>query len=552
MPRRAEGIVHALKDAGVTTIFGIPSIHNIGLYESLRAERSIRHIVCRHEAAATHMADGYARASGGVGVIISSTGPGAGFTISALQEAWGSCSPVLMLTTNIDAAKIGKGLGTLHELEEQTALFRTITKATFAVQSGDDFRAVTTQAINTALGGRPGPVCVEVPTDLLAGAVSTSHPNPLLREERRTPLPSQGERRGEGVSLPKRIDEAVSLLRRAKQPILIVGTDATRANLAADVTALAEALCAPVISSTPGKGVIAEDHPLSFGNAARRLVVKEITPGCDVALAIGTRLREVDAKRRGLVLPEHLIHVDWDERWIGKNFPPAVPLVGDIRVIAQELRRQLAGEPYAGQRQERVAEWRRQADAEINQLRQELPEIRYLDAIRRLLPRDSALVIDNTQLGYWAEYFYPSCQPNGLIAAKGSALLGFSFPGAIGAKLARPDKPVVSLIGDGGFLYTSQELATCVRHGIGFPLIVVNDNAYGVIGYLQRTAYQEEYESRLTNPDFVAFAASFGVAATRVQSPEELAQALEKALTSGKMQLIELQTEIAAPPFGRY
>ena len=545
MPPAAEGIVEALKEAGVTTVFGIPSVHNIGLYEALRHERSIRHIVCRHEAAATHMADGYARASGGLGVIISSTGPGAGFTISALQEAWGSCSPVLMLTTNIDAAKIGKGLGSLHELEEQTALFRTITKATFAVRAGDDCRAVSKKAIALALSGRPGPVCVEVPTDLLAGEAgavpSTPHPNPLLAEEGESPSP-----------LPKRLDEAVALLRRARQPVIVAGTDATRANLAADLTALAEAVCAPVITSTPGKGVIPEDQPLSFGNAARRLVVKEIVPGCDAALAIGTRLREVDAKRRGLVLPEPLIHVDWDERWIGRNFPTAVSLVGDLRAITRELRRQLEGEPYTGPRQERVAEWRRQADTEMARLKKELPEMRYLDAIRQVLPRDSALVIDNTQLGYWAEYFYPSYQPNGLIAAKGSALLGFSFPGAIGTKVACPDKPVVSIIGDGGFLYTSQELATCVRHKIGFPLIVVNDNAYGVIGYLQRTAYKEEYEARLTNPDFVAFAGAFGVAATRVTSPEGLTQALEKALHSGGMHLIELQTDISAPPFGRY
>jgi len=542
MPCGADGIVQALTDAKVSTIFGIPSIHNIGLYDVLRREPSIRHIVCRHEAAATHMADGYARASGGLGVIISSTGPGAGFTVSALQEAWGSCSPVLMITTNIDAAKIGKGLGVLHELEEQTSLFRTITKATFSVRAGEDFRAVTKKAINLALSGRPGPVCVEVPTDLMAGEV----------QESSSASSPQEEGRSKESPLPKRVDEAVALLRRAKQPIIIVGTDATRANLAADLTALAEALCAPVIVSTPGKGVLAEDHHLSFGNAARRMVVKEIVPECDVALAIGTRLREVDAKRRGLVLPQQLIHVDWNNRWIDKNFPTAVPLVGDVPAIAQELRRQLQGEPYSGQRQERVAEWRRQADAEIARLRQEMTEIRYLDTIRSLLPRDSALVIDNTQLGYWAEYFYPSYQPNGLIAAKGSALLGFSFPGAIGAKVARPDKPVVGIIGDGGFLYTSQELTTCVRHKIGFPMIVVNDNAYGVIGYLQRTAYKEEYQARLTNPDFMAFANAFGVAATRVHSPEELGKALEKALASGEMHLIELQVEIAAPPFGRY
>lgn len=539
MPRGAEGIVHALKDAGVDTIFGIPSIHNISLYDVLRRESSIRHIQCRHEAAATHMADGYARAGGRLGVIISSTGPGAGFTVSALQEAWGSCSPVLMITTDIDAAKIGKGLGVLHELEEQESLFRTVTKATFCVRPGDDFYATTQTAIKLALSGRPGPVCIQAPTDLLGGEAQVS---------------AAGKADGAPAvpPLPTRIDEAVSLLRRAKQPVIILGTNAARANLAADITALAEAVCAPVIVSSAAKGVVAEDHPLSFGNAARRLVVKDIVPQCDVALAIGTRLREVDAKRRGLVLPERLIHVDWDDRWIGKNFPTAVPLVGNINAITQALRRQLEGEPYAGPRQQRVAHWRQQADAERARLQKELVEVRYLDVIRAVLPRDSALVIDNTQLAYWSEYFYPSYQPNGIIGAKGAGLLGFSFPGAIGAKVACPTKPVVGLIGDGGFLYTSQELATCVRHKIGFPMIVVNDNAYGVIGYLQRTAYQEEYEARLTNPDFLKFADAFGVAATRVHTPEELKTALEKALASGEMQLIELQTTIDAPPFGKY
>jgi len=537
MPRTSEAIVQALKEAGITTIFGIPSIHNIGLYDAIRRDGSFRHVVCRHEAAATHMADGYARASGSTAIIISSTGPGAGFTLSALQEAWGSCSPVLMMTSNIDAAKIGKGLGVLHELEEQTSLFRTVTKATFSLRAGDDPYATMKKALNLTRSNRPGPVYMEVPHDLWGNEVVVS------------PV---SQRDGQVVPLPARVDEAVSLLRRAKQPVIIIGTDAVRADLAVDLTALAEALSAPVVGGTSAKGVLAEDHPLSFDNVARRMVVKDIVPNCDVVLAIGTRLREVDAKRRGLVLPEQVIHVDWDERWVGKNFPTTVPLIGDIRAITTELRRQLEGEPYAGQRQARVAEWRKQTDAEMAQVRKDLPEVRYLDTIRQILPRDSMLVGDNTQLAYWAEYFYPSYQPNGIIAAKGSGLLGFSFPGAIGAKVARPHKPVVGIIGDGGFLYTAQELATCVRHKIGFPMIVVNDNAYGVIGYLQRTAFQEEYEAKLTNPDFVAFANSFGVAATRVNSPENLGKVLEKALATGEMHLIELQTTIAAPPFGKY
>ena len=320
MPRGADGVVQALKEAGVSTIFGIPSIHNIGLYESLRHEPSIRHIGCRHEAGATHMADGYARASGGLGVIVSSTGPGAGFTVSALQEAWGSCSPVLMITTNIDAAKIGKGLGVLHELEEQTALFRTITKEVIVAQADDDLCALARRAIALAQTGRPGPVCLEVPTDLMAGnAHATTPPDS-------TPA---------SPSLPPRLDEAVAILRNAKQPLILAGTDASRTDVAGDIQALAEALCAPVITNTPGKGVVPEDHALAFGNAARRMVVKEIVPGCDAAVAIGSRLREVDAKRRGLVLPEQLIHVDWDERWISKNYPAAVPLVGDIAAITR-------------------------------------------------------------------------------------------------------------------------------------------------------------------------------------------------------------------------
>ena len=543
MPRGADGIVLALKEAGVSTIFGIPSIHNIGLYESLRHEPSIRHIGCRHEAGATHMADGYARASGGLGVIVSSTGPGAGFTVSALQEAWGSCSPVLMITTNIDAAKIGKGLGVLHELEEQTSLFRTITKEVIIPRTGDDLNAAAKRAIALTQAGRPGPVCLEVPTDLMAGDAPAETPTP----PNGTPAPPP---------LPPRLDEAVAILRKAKQPLILAGTDAARASvsgdLAGDVQALAETLCAPVITNTPGKGVVPEDHALAFGNAARKLVVKDIVPGCDAAVVIGSRLREVDAKRRGLVLPEQLIHVDWDERWISKNYPAALPLVGDIGAITRALRNQLEGEPYTGPRQERTAAWRQQADAEIERLAQERPEIQSLKAIRAVLPRDSALVVDNTQLGYWAEYFYPSYQANGIIGAKGSGLLGFSFPAAIGVRIARPDTPVVGLIGDGGFLYTAQELATCVRHNVGFPLVVVNDDAFGVIGYLQRTAYQEAYQAQLTNPDFLAFAAAFGVPATRVQSPAELQSALDRTLASGEMHLIEYQMTIQEPPFGKY
>ena len=552
MPRAADGILHALAEAGATTVFGIPSIHNIGLYEALRHAPEFRSVVCRHEAAATHMADGYARASGGPGVIVSSTGPGAGFTVSALQEAWGSCAPVLMVTTNIEAAKIGKGLGVLHELEEQTALFRTITKDVIVPERAEDLYAATRRAVDLVVSGRPGPVCLEVPTDLMA-----AQDTPVSLS---TSLPT-----AESAPLPAGLDEATALLRNARQPLILAGTDAVRASVgrgeaddpADDVRALAEALCAPVVTNTAGKGVLPEDHPLAFGNAARKLVVETVVPGCDAALVIGSRLREVDAKRRGLVLPERLIHVDWDDRWIGRNYPAAVPLVGDVRAITRALRTGLEGEPYTGPRQERTATWRRDLDTQHDRFAQALrddgrDELAALEVIRGVLPRDGVLVIDNTQLGYWAEYCYPSYRPGGLVGAKGSGLLGFGFPAAMGVKLACPDTPVVGVIGDGGFLYTAQELATCVRHGVGFPLVVVNDDAFGVIGYLQRSAYGTAHQERLTNPDFVQFAAAFGVPAQRVDSPAKLGAALERTLASGKMHLIEYRLAIPEPPFGKY
>jgi acetolactate synthase-1/2/3 large subunit len=176
----------------------------------------------------------------------------------------------------------------------------------------------------------------------------------------------------------------------------------------------------------------------------------------------------------------------------------------------------------------------------------------YLDAIREAMPRESLLVVDNTQLGYWADYFYASYRPGGYMAAKGSSIIGFSFAAAAGAKIACPDLPIAALIGDGGFLYSEQELATCQRHGIGFPVIVVNDNAYGVIGSLQRMAYNATHENELMNPDFLRLAEAYGVKGTYATSPEELGTALTEALAGEEMRVIELPLHIPEPPFFRY
>ena len=328
----ADLMVEILKEAGVEVLFGIPSIHNIGFYEALRKTPAIKHILCRHESTATHMADGYARESGRIGVVISSTGPGAGYTVPALQEALGSSVPLLVIATNISSGKIGKGVGDLHEIMGQEEIFRNITKGVFPVRTISDVEGMTRRALETALTGRPGPVYLEIPTDLFTVETETQ------------------TRPGENIELKPEVlpdlEKAVTLLREAQNPLILVGTAALRAELSQEVVTLAETLTAPVLFTANARGMIPDDHPLALGNCARRGVIRETVVSSDLVLAIGTRLREVDAKRRGLVLPR-LIHVDWDDQWIGKNFPAEIALTGNLVQIVQgagKENRFLAGE----------------------------------------------------------------------------------------------------------------------------------------------------------------------------------------------------------------
>jgi len=532
----ADEIVRNLKEGGVDMVFGIPSIHNIRLYESLREEPSIHHVLCRQETMAAHMADGYARAGHRLGVVISSTGPGSGYMVPALQEAWGSCSPLLMVTTNIATSKIGQGLGSLHELEHQDALFRHVTKATISVRSEKEIPSGIREAIHTAISGRPGPVYLEVPTDLLDRPIPGEADKDLTR-------PAEKVISG--------LEEALSLIRQAKQPLLVLGSGAIRPEMGTPINTLAETLAAPVMTTVNSKGVMAEDHPLAFGNITRKGVIREVIESCDLTLAIGSRLREVDTKRGGLHFSQ-LIHMDWDERWVNKNFPSKMALVGDLHAILKALLERLQPIAPPDGRLGWVKQMQGKRGKELHEIREAHVEMRYLDVIRGSLPRESVLVIDNTQLGYWAEYFYPSYCPRGLIAPRGSGTIGFAFAAAVGAKTASPEKPVLAVIGDGGFLYSAQELATCMRHKIGFPVIVVNDRAYGVIGFLQQLAYQKVYESDLTNPDFVALAKAYGAKATRVSSPEALGKSLKNAIGSKGMWVIELVMPSVEPPFPRY
>ena len=537
MQKVSETIVDALKDAGVCDIFGIPSIHNIGFYNALRKEPAIRHILCRHEGTATHMADGYARSGKGVGVIVASTGPGAAYTISPLLEAFCSCSPVLMITSNIRFNQIDRGYGVLHEVKHQHTLFSSVTKETIRLDPDSDIREQITRAVNLAKSGRPGPVYLEIPNDLWDFEVES----PKIKESHESLK----------FEMDNNFDEALTLLKGAKQPMIIAGIEAVHARLGEEIIKLAELLQAPVLTDSGGKGIIPEDHPLSFGNVTNAGVVKKIHKTCDVTLAVGSRLRYVDFKRRGISLPG-LIHMDWDETWMDKNFTAAIKLVGDVKGLAAALAKGLSREKISGKEKAAVELFQKEQRKFLKGLSREKEEVAYVDALRDAIPDNGILVIDNTMIGYFAEQLYLSRRPLGLVPAKGASPIGFSFPAAMGIKLASPETPVVALIGDGGFLYDGQELATCIQAGIGFPVIVVNDGAYRMIDYLQQSTYQAGYQTALLNPDFTAYAESFGVRGLRVDSPDRLNAALKEALALKKMCLIELSATFPDPPFGKF
>ena len=335
--------------------------------------------------------------------------------------------------------------------------------------------------------------------------------------------------------------------------MIVAGTGAVRAGIGEEIRAMAEAIQAPLVTNAEGKGLIAEDHELALGNAARRGAVREYLKSSTIALAIGTRLRSVDYKRRGVSLPR-LIQVDWNDTWIDKNYPAEMRVTGDIRIIARRLAEMVRARAHgSGKREGQVSTLRERVRKERETIAQKSPEVEYLDTLRRVIPRDGSLVIDNTLLGYWAEYFYQSFMPGGLMTAKGSSTIGFGFPAAIGLKIACPERSVVAVCGDGGFLYGAQELATCRRHGVGIPVVVVNDMAYGMIDLLQRQIYgRGDFETDLVNPDLPALAAAFGIGAERVHTPQGLELALRSALASKEMRVIELAVSFRENPFAGY
>ena len=523
----AQAIVDALVHCGITAGFGIPSIHNIALYDALRQQPKFHHCVVRHEQAAVFAADGFYRSSGNTAVVFASTGPGNLFTVAPLLESFQTSTPVIVIGTNVASQMVGKTCGALHETPQQLDIVKPLVR--FAARVTSPEAAITAVAAAANAGG---PAFIEVPHDVLL-APSTL-PDAWFYPEH-----------PETVPFPDEIEKALKEIAETSKPVVVIGSDVMAGNTAAAVQKLEEILRAPILTTTSGKGAIADDHPLSMGCISRLGLARELLLESDLMISVGARFTEFDTGRFSLKVPARHIQIERDLTHTGLQFPFTARLVGDIAPIADMLTAALKKTEAWYE----IAARRAEENARLKSLGSEAYEALLL--LRGALDRDDVIANDQSILNYWASAFLPVLAPRSWLYPTGSGTLGYGLPAAIGAAFALRESGrslrVVSIAGDGGFQYTSHELATLAQYGLPVKILLVNDNAYGIIGFLQRTMFGQTHEVNLKNPDFCVLAEAYGIAAQRVSDFESLRRQLPAWLNSPGPALLEWRTEIKAP-----
>ena len=533
MPNMTGGqaLMRSLYLEGVRVIFGLPGVQLYHALDALNDEPGIRFITTRHEQATTYMADGYARASGGVGTALMVPGPGLLNASAGISTAFSASSPVLVVCGQIERDLIGSDRGMLHEVNDQQDTIRPITKYVERIMTPEAAPGAVHEAFRQLTTGRPRPVEVEMPPETMADVAPVT-----LFESERYPKPS---------APAERVSEAARILREARQPLIWAGGGVISSEASAELVRLAERLQAPVITTAEGKGAISDRHPLALGALRlRNDPVAKSEPTFDVILSVGSRMA-FPAWLDG----QQVVQIDIDPDELGRNWENTYGLAGDAGTVMAQVDAELAGtmtEARPSFAADAAALRARRAESALRPQ----PQESYLAAVRAAVPDDGILVSGMTQLGYYARAFWPTYEPRTFITSSYSGNLGYAYPTALGAKVAQPDRPVVALCGDGGFLFNSQELATAVQHGINAVAVVFNDNAYGNVLRDQVNRFGgRTVGAALHNPDFVKLAEAYGARGVRVQGPEALESAVREALTIDAPSLIEVPVEMMPTPF---
>ncbi|UYO52842.1 thiamine pyrophosphate-dependent enzyme [Rhodopseudomonas palustris] len=515
-----EAIVQGLVAHGVDTVFGLPGAQIYGLFDGF-AKAQLKVIGARHEQACGYMAFGYARASGKPGVFSVVPGPGVLNASAALLTAFGCNEPVMCLTGQVPSAYLGKGRGHLHEMPDQLATLRSLIKWAERIEYPGNAPALVARAFQEMMSGRRGPVALEMPWDVFTQATETGAAQTL--DLIAPPAPD-----------PDRVAAAAKLIAASKRPMIFVGAGALEAG--DEILELAEMIDAPVVAFRSGRGIVSNRHELGLTFAA----AYQLWPQTDLIIGIGTRM-ELPTTFRWPFRPDGLksVRIDIDPAEM-RRFAPDAAIVSDSKAGARALADAVSKVGYSktkGRRDEINA-----ATAKTNEAIQAIqPQMSYLKILREVLPDDAIVTDELSQVGFASWYGFPIYQPRTFLTSGYQGTLGSGFPTALGAKVACPDKPVVAITGDGGFMFGVQELATAVQYNIGVVTLVFDNSAYGNVRRDQVNLFDGRVvASDLVNPDFVKLAESFGVGAARVTSPDHFRPALEKAIAAGGPQLIAI------------
>jgi thiamine pyrophosphate-dependent acetolactate synthase large subunit-like protein len=513
----ADLVVRGLVRHGVRVLFGMPGSHTTALYDAVLREGSIRTVLVRNEQAAAFAADGYARVTGTPGVVCTTAGPGATNALTGVAEAWADTVPVLLVTGQVNHDRLHQECGNYHEIDLE-GILRPCTKFVTTVMANEDVPAAVSRAFAAMTHGRPRPAALVLPQDLMALPAPDTDVSP------EPPPPTPRPR-------PDAVREAVRVLSASRRPVIVAGGGAVWSGAADGLRAVAARLGAPVLTTLNGKGILDERDPVSLGHV-RSARGKWAVTRADAMLAIGCRFTEVTTGFRTMPVPRDLVQIDIDPGQIGMNHPVAVGLACDAAVGLAALADALPATGrdsswWAPARQETVArpEW-------------------LIETLRRELPDDAVVFTDACEMGYRAQADYPAYRERSFFYPSNYITLGWGFPAAVGAAVALPGVPVVSLSGDGGFGMTAQELVTAARYRLRLVAVVHNDGKYGAIRNLQRRKHESRFiDTDLGNPDFVKLADACGVPGERAADAATLAAALRRALGRDEPTLIEVPDE---------
>jgi acetolactate synthase-1/2/3 large subunit len=523
-----ELAVAQLRREGVDVVFGLPGDQTMHLLDAFHGA-PLRWVTTRHEQGTTYMADGYARATGRPGVACVVPGVGVYNAAAGLATAYACSSPVLLLAGQVNRDGIGAHRGLLHDVHDQLDIVRPVTKRASRALTADDLATTIHDAFTAMRTGRARPTHVEAPPEAFAEPTTAEPIAPAM------PAPTELD--------PEAMAAAVALLASAERPLVVAGGGVVLGEASAVLTEVAELLQAPVVTTREGKGAIDDRNPLSVGTMWNNPRLRSVLDDADVVLAVGTRLQG-----NGFGPATRIVQVDADAEEIGRNASVEVGVAGDARLALVALRNAL--DTTSGIRPSRRAEAAAARHAIEEQLRAVGPATAIVETLRDAIPDDAIVVPDTATVAYMCHMHFRVYEPRTYLPSSFMGTLGFAYPTALGAKVGRPDRTVVTVVGDGGFLFAATEMATAVQFDIPTVTVVFDDGAYGNSNRDQRERFGgREIGTALRNPDWVALAGAFGVDAVAVSGPEQLGPAVREACAANTSVLVACPIDRLPSPF---